>query len=154
MAPPAECYPILVTLQKEKPTFLNKFYLSGGTGLSLQLGHRQSIDLDFFNKKDFDPTELQSQLEKFGDYVINNKTIMNKDIIWTDYALKEASKAGLEKWRVEKALAEPTRVERSTDYSECKNYVQVHNHVEIGVSAKKNKDNNWVIVSLWRRELL
>jgi hypothetical protein len=28
----------------------NKFYLVGGTALALQLGHRKSIDLDFFAK--------------------------------------------------------------------------------------------------------
>ncbi|RDV82358.1 hypothetical protein DXX99_07915 [Ammonifex thiophilus] len=31
------------------------FYLAGGTGLALQLGHRISEDLDFFSERDFDP---------------------------------------------------------------------------------------------------
>jgi hypothetical protein len=30
---------------------LRKFYLAGGTGLAIQLGHRKSIDLDFFTQK-------------------------------------------------------------------------------------------------------
>ncbi len=29
-----------------------RFYLAGGTGLALQLGHRRSVDLDFFSEKD------------------------------------------------------------------------------------------------------
>ena len=29
------------------------FYLAGGTGLALQIGHRDSIDFDFFKKGDF-----------------------------------------------------------------------------------------------------
>ena len=29
-----------------------RFYLAGGTGLSLQLGHRRSVDLDFFSETD------------------------------------------------------------------------------------------------------
>lgn len=29
----------------------NKFYLAGGTALALQLQHRKSYDLDFFQKK-------------------------------------------------------------------------------------------------------
>ena len=29
--------------------FINRFYLAGGTGLALHLGHRFSIDLDFFS---------------------------------------------------------------------------------------------------------
>jgi hypothetical protein len=32
--------------------FLPRFYLVGGTGLALQLGHRESVDLDFFSEKD------------------------------------------------------------------------------------------------------
>ena len=33
-----------------------KFYLAGGTALSLQLGHRRSIDLDFFSPTEDIPT--------------------------------------------------------------------------------------------------
>lgn len=32
--------------------FSNRFYLAGGTALALQMGHRLSIDLDFFSEKD------------------------------------------------------------------------------------------------------
>ena len=32
------------------------FYLAGGTGLSLQLGHRRSVDLDFFSPSEDIPT--------------------------------------------------------------------------------------------------
>lgn len=44
------------------PLFKNfssdKFYLAGGTGLALQLGHRDSIDFDFFKEGDFDTVLL------------------------------------------------------------------------------------------------
>jgi predicted nucleotidyltransferase component of viral defense system len=39
------------------------FYLAGGTGLALQLGHRDSIDFDFFTLHDFDTKHLISKLE-------------------------------------------------------------------------------------------
>ena len=45
---------------------INPFYLSGGTALSLHLGHRESEDLDFFTPKTFDNLKLQQGLEKFG----------------------------------------------------------------------------------------
>ncbi|MGH7204266.1 MAG: nucleotidyl transferase AbiEii/AbiGii toxin family protein [Candidatus Levyibacteriota bacterium] len=45
---------------------LKDFYLSGGTALSLQLGHRESEDLDFFTKREFQPAELQQQLFRYG----------------------------------------------------------------------------------------
>jgi hypothetical protein len=35
-------------LEKLEKLELNNFYLAGGTALALQLGHRKSIDLDFF----------------------------------------------------------------------------------------------------------
>jgi predicted nucleotidyltransferase component of viral defense system len=34
--------------------FKEEFYLAGGTALALQLGHRDSIDFDFFKKGDID----------------------------------------------------------------------------------------------------
>lgn len=40
------------------------FYLSGGTGLALQLGHRKSFDFDFFASRDFSPEELSSLIAR------------------------------------------------------------------------------------------
>lgn len=45
---------------------LQDFYLSGGTALSLQLGHRESEDLDFFTKRPLNPLVLQQKLLQFG----------------------------------------------------------------------------------------
>jgi hypothetical protein len=33
-----------------------RFYLAGGTALAVLLGHRESVDLDFFSESPFDPT--------------------------------------------------------------------------------------------------
>jgi hypothetical protein len=35
-----------------KQGFASHYYLAGGTGLALQLGHRRSVDLDFFSETD------------------------------------------------------------------------------------------------------
>ncbi len=43
------------------------FYLSGGTALALQLGHRESEDLDFFSPDPFDPEHLQTRLQQHGE---------------------------------------------------------------------------------------
>jgi len=51
---------------KTKPDFLQDFYLSGGTALSLQIGHRESEDLGFFSQKPFNPELLQQDLIKYG----------------------------------------------------------------------------------------
>lgn len=50
---------------------LHGFYLAGGTGLALQLGHRISDDLDFFSHQSFNPEEIVSMLgEEFPVTVI------------------------------------------------------------------------------------
>lgn len=63
---PSKTRALLNEFQQKKPDFLNNFYLSGGTGLSLQMGHRQSEDLDFFSQKEFDSPKVQQELQKFG----------------------------------------------------------------------------------------
>jgi hypothetical protein len=40
----------------------NEFYLAGGTGLALQIGHRDSVDFDFFSNNSFDPNKLIERL--------------------------------------------------------------------------------------------
>ena len=45
-------------------TRLKDFVLVGGTALSLQMGHRISVDLDLFFKSDFDAEELRAYLER------------------------------------------------------------------------------------------
>jgi predicted nucleotidyltransferase component of viral defense system len=51
--------------------FKKEFYLAGGTALALQLGHRDSIDFDFFKNGDFDTKKLFEELkEAFHDYEI------------------------------------------------------------------------------------
>src|SRR6266571_3916 len=50
---------------KQVPEIQN-FYLSGGTALSLQLGHRESEDLDFFIKNSFNPQILLQKLLQYG----------------------------------------------------------------------------------------
>jgi len=39
-----------------------EFTLYGGTAIALHLGHRQSVDFDFFGKRAFDPTNIQSSI--------------------------------------------------------------------------------------------
>lgn len=43
--------------------FKKDFYLAGGTGLALQIGHRDSIDFDFFTAKEFDTKKLFQELK-------------------------------------------------------------------------------------------
>ena len=49
-------------------------YLAGGTALALHLGHRVSIDLDFFNEVDFDSREIVTRLKTLGVYESQQQT--------------------------------------------------------------------------------
>jgi len=44
------------------------FYLAGGTGLALQIGHRVSNDFDFFSESDFNNEFLKSSLRGIGKF--------------------------------------------------------------------------------------
>lgn len=53
--------------------------LVGGTALALQLGHRKSVDLDFFGSMAFDSNELEEALRPLGT-VVPLKKSMNINI--------------------------------------------------------------------------
>lgn len=78
---------ILKTLMNDDK--LKDFVLVGGTALSLRIGHRTSIDLDLFTKKDFDQAELQEYLQsryKFtADYIERNTLKGNADGVALDF---------------------------------------------------------------------
>lgn len=54
-------------------SFIEKFYLAGGTAIALYFGHRQSQDLDFFSVDQFDPDTLQENLARFGAFETTKK---------------------------------------------------------------------------------
>lgn len=75
---------------------LKDFFLVGGTALALQLGHRNSIDIDLFSQKDFTAEEIEELLRNKFTYtttlarkntilaVVNN---IKTDFIKHDYPL-------------------------------------------------------------------
>ena len=53
--------------------FISDFYLAGGTGLALQIGHRQSIDFDFFIPYDFDTSQIIQSIISLGHFELQNE---------------------------------------------------------------------------------
>ena len=50
-------------------SFKKDYYLAGGTSLALQIGHRDSIDFDFFSLKNIDTKKLFAQIKEiFKEY--------------------------------------------------------------------------------------
>lgn len=53
---------------------LTGFYLGGGTGLALQLGHRRSADLDLFSPDPFDEERLIQRLAALPEFSLAAKS--------------------------------------------------------------------------------
>ena len=51
-----------------KSGVMSDAYLAGGTACALQLGHRVSLDLDFFSEKEFNTGIVLEQLEKLSGF--------------------------------------------------------------------------------------
>ncbi len=49
-------------------TWIEPFYLAGGTCLALHIGHRQSIDFDFFTQEDFRTRDIIERLRRIGTF--------------------------------------------------------------------------------------
>ena len=54
-----------------------EFVLYGGTALALRLGHRDSLDFDFFSAEPFNPTELLERLYWLGRSTVNRSSPNN-----------------------------------------------------------------------------
>jgi len=57
----------------QERSLLEGFYLAGGTGLALQLGHRRSLDLDFFRQESFNDAQLLQQLQRFPEFSLTGR---------------------------------------------------------------------------------
>jgi predicted nucleotidyltransferase component of viral defense system len=62
--------------------FKKDFYLAGGTGLALQLGHRKSYDFDFFSQEIFNENKLFKKIiSNLGDHQVQ-KTLADKSSLF------------------------------------------------------------------------
>ena len=70
--------------------FKNNFYLAGGTSLALQIGHRDSIDFDFFTEEDINTKELFERLRKIfeGHKLLNIQEESNTLTLLIDGSVK------------------------------------------------------------------
>ena len=75
-----ELMELLKKIMSEK--LFSDFNLVGGTSLALQMGHRNSIDIDLFGKQEIDSEEFINVLNTFGKTEVskNSKNILITDI--------------------------------------------------------------------------
>ena len=92
--PAAMFYSILDTKRQDVlplfAHFKDTFYLAGGTALALQIGHRDSIDFDFFTEQTFDTGELFARLEKIfeGHTLLKTQDERNTLSVLVDDSIK------------------------------------------------------------------
>jgi hypothetical protein len=61
--------PTLVLIRNlQAKTYLQGFYLVGGTALALHFGHRKSIDIDLFSNFDFNASDLLEKIHQDFSY--------------------------------------------------------------------------------------
>jgi hypothetical protein len=68
--------------------FIGRFYLAGGTALALQLGHRVSVDLDFFSDVDEvgdDSRVVRSRGATAGAALVRNLTYRSPIQAWSGW---------------------------------------------------------------------
>ncbi len=65
---------------------LNDFILVGGTCLALELGHRQSIDIDLFSTTEFNSKEMSSMLQQ--DYNADIFHVLGNTVVCTINGVK------------------------------------------------------------------
>ena len=69
-------------LEKVSPIIAGEgFYLAGGSGLALQVGHRVSEDLDLFKELSFNPEALLRKLREAASKI--EATLAEKDTLVT-----------------------------------------------------------------------
>ena len=61
-----------IKLISDIPT-IKRAYLAGGTALALHLGHRISVDLDFFTQDKLDENVLAADLSRLPDFIEEGK---------------------------------------------------------------------------------
>jgi hypothetical protein len=66
---PAEAWAVVRSLGGTG--LLNGWILAGGTALALQLGHRVSVDLEFFRHEDFEVSPLREALAGLGKFEVS-----------------------------------------------------------------------------------
>lgn len=74
----------LTVLGKSKFLRLQGFYLAGGTALAMQIGHRKSIDLDFFHHQPIKKTllsEVEEQLDASAQIILKTTKELTLNIL-------------------------------------------------------------------------
>lgn len=68
--------PELLELLKQlmQDDFFSKFVLVGGTSLALQIGHRNSVDIDLFGNQEINQKIFEDRLKQFGVIEISQTT--------------------------------------------------------------------------------
>lgn len=154
---PIDSYNLLKKLMKDKA--LNNFFLVGGTALSLQIGHRQSIDLDLFTTDNFNTEDLHFHLKEnykfkeryaakntlkgdidttFVDFIRYNYPILKP--IKTEDSIRLASLEDISCMKLSVITDNGTRVKDFVDIAFLSCYFSLNNMLEL-YKEKYNKDN-------------
>src|SRR5205814_4353502 len=63
-------------------SWMEKWYLAGGTAVALHFGHRKSFDLDFFSESKFSVSVLRGELEGRGTCALSSEEEYTLTGVW------------------------------------------------------------------------
>ena len=94
------------------------FYMAGGTALALQIGHRPSVDFDWFISRLGEPENLFKRLNRFGiDYLVQSVDV---ETVYLDIKSVQASFIGYDYPMLQPALISPENIKLAgTDDIAC-----------------------------------
>lgn len=155
-----ELWELLQKLMRDEK--LQDFILVGGTALSLQIGHRISIDIDLFSTKDFDnesiSKHLKQKLNANVKAILPNTILMNinqvkVDVIAHKYPLQKqileidnvrlASLEDIGAMKLHAIFQNGTRIKDFVDMY----FLLEHNPLQTYLDAYKNKYNGNIILA-------
>ena len=77
----------------ERVSAIRNFYRADGTGLALHVGHRRSMDLDFFSREPFDPDAILGKVE-----TVERLRVLVKDVETLHLTIGETKVSFLGYW--------------------------------------------------------
>lgn len=146
------------------------FYMAVGTALALQVGHRHSLDFDWFMPKLGDPESLFQRLKSFNiDFKIQSVSLetvylvintvqmsfigydypmLKSKVLWPDYGLQLAGTDDIACMKLSAIASRGSRKDFVDLYYLIRNFIPLDDYLRLFMKKYKNRDIGHVVRSL------
>jgi len=146
------------------------FYMAGGTALALQVGHRHSLDFDWFMPKLGDPESLFQRLKSFNiDFKIQSVSLetvylvintvqmsfigydypmLKSKVLWPDYGLQLAGTDDIACMKLSAIASRGSRKDFVDLFYLVKHFLPLEDYLQLYIKKFANRDIGHVVRSL------